>query len=523
MAIDGLFIYSLIKETKESIINTRLERIVQINDDIFSFSLYHQGKRIYLNFKLKPPYACYFLTNNIISNDSITSNFLNNLKRHLEGYIIKDIYQNELDRVITFELTGIDIIKGRVNKKLVLELMGRYNNLILIDEDFIVDAYTKNISSTSRSIVNKIKYEFFPSKKLKFTLDAYNSMTTPTYLSDIYLGISPLLSEYLFKNKIDIFNTEIKATKNLTNNKFYWFDLFSDSDQKIYYKSISELLEKSIETGEISKLKYQNFIEKNLTLYSNRILKLKERLANYYKDLELKDFGNYIYSAGINLNEKHSEIISYDNTVVKLDVTKTLLENAKDYFNKYQKAKRAISHIETQIEENQNLYDLFNQYSYDLSNITTDFKDLELSLKVFGFKTKQKVSNKKQSKDPYIKLEYLGNTYYIGRNSKENIIVTHEIGSNNDLWLHIKDQPGSHVVMKGIVNDDTLLFGAMLAGYYSKEKDNPVVSINYTQIKHLKKIPKMPLSQVILTKYQTINIKVDKDLINRVLLANNLK
>ena len=522
MAIDGFLIKNLINEVKDEIIDNRLECLFQPLDDVFYASFYYRGKRRYLNFKLKPPYASFFLSEEIINSNNIQSNFLQTLKRQLEGYILKDIKQHLNDRVVIFEFEGVDLIEGLVKKQLILELMGRYNNLILLKDNIIIDAFIKNVSTTSRSIANKINYEFFPTNKKTFTLDAYKNMDSPMYLSKNYIGISPLLSKCLFKNKIDIFNEPVRPTKNLTKNQFYWFNLFDNNDELIFYETISELLLKNIEAGNVSKEKYFNFINKSLTFYSNKLINFKEDLKRFENDLNLDEIGNYIYSSGYNLDEKHSEIKTYDHKIIFLDVTKTLNENAQEYFKKYKKAKRAISHIEEQINENKNLYNLFLDFKYELETIKDDFKDLELALKPFGFKTKQKPS-KKKSKDPYIKLNYLNNTFYIGRNSKENALVTHEIGTRNDFWFHIKDMPGSHVLLKGDLTDETLEMGAMLAAYYSKAKNLNKAEVNYTQVKNLKKIPKMPLSQVILTKYETINITIDNKAINDVLLANKLK
>lgn len=522
MAIDGFLIQKLIMEVKEELIGSRLERLFQPLDDLIYGSFYYRGKRKYLNFKLKPPHASFFISNDVINNVNMQSNFLQVLKKNLEGYILNNIKQHQNDRVVIFEFSGVDIIKGLVNKVLVLELMGRYNNLILLKDNIIIDAYIKNVSPTSRSIVNKIEYSFFPTNKKVFSLDAYKKADTPSYLSKNYIGISPLLSKYLFEEKIDIFNTEVNPTKNLTKNQFYWFNLFDENDELISYDTISKLLLDNIEVGNVSKEKYSNFIKKSLTFYNNKLINLKNDLELLKKDLNLDEIGNYIYSSGYKLDEKHSEIKTYDNKTIKLDVTKTLNENAQNYFKKYKRAKRALTHIEEQIEKNKYLYNVFLDFQYELEIIKDDFYDLELALKPFGFKTKQK-ETKKKIKSPYLKLNFLNNTFYIGRNSRENAIVTHEVGNSNDYWFHVKDMPGSHVLLKGELTDDALKFGAMLAAYYSKAKNLNKVEVNYTKVRNLKKIPKMPLSQVILTKYETINITINNKAINDVLLANKLK
>src|SRR5690554_2016429 len=187
MAIDGFLIKNLINEVKDEIIDNRLECLFQPLDDVFYASFYYRGKRRYLNFKLKPPYASFFLSEEIINSNNIQSNFLQTLKRQLEGYILKDIKQHLNDRVVIFEFEGVDLIEGLVKKQLILELMGRYNNLILLKDNIIIDAFIKNVSTTSRSIANKINYEFFPTNKKTFTLDAYKNMDSQCICQKITL------------------------------------------------------------------------------------------------------------------------------------------------------------------------------------------------------------------------------------------------------------------------------------------------------------------------------------------------
>ncbi|HKL95409.1 MAG TPA: NFACT RNA binding domain-containing protein, partial [Haploplasma sp.] len=108
--------------------------------------------------------------------------------------------------------------------------------------------------------------------------------------------------------------------------------------------------------------------------------------------------------------------------------------------------------------------------------------------------------------------------FYVGKNNLQNEYVTHEIGKHNDFWFHIKDAPGSHIVLKGELNDLNLSFGAMLAAKFSKQSDTPVVSVNFTQIKNIKKIPGLKGYNVILTKFETINIRIDHELLSNYLL-----
>lgn len=520
VAIDGFFIKNLINETNDVLLNNRLEQIKMISNDTFSFVFYYMRERNYLNIKLNSPNASFFL-GEIKSNSELTSNFLQTLKRNLEGYILTSIKQVNLDRVIFFEFEGNDFLLGRVSKRLVLELMGRYNNLILVDSDnTIIDAYFKNVSHTSRTIVPKHTYELYPNHKRNLDEIDYSLVDSESYLTKNYIGISPIFSKYLFENKLNPFDILVSPVRDLSTNKFYWFNLFESKNLKTY-QTLSNLLLDLFDTKDVSNSRYQDFVIKLLAFNIKKKSNLEENLKSNIDNLVYENYGNYIFSSGLNLGLKYSEITSYDGTVLNLDSSKTLKENALEYFKRYQKSKRSITFLEEQINDLTNLISLLEQIEFDITN-NFDSYSIEQQLIPLGFKTKKKTQKPKNTKK-ILEIKYSDNVYYVGKNNLENEYITHTLGKPNDLWFHIKDRPGSHILMKGEVNDFSLKLGLMIAAYFSKEKNNPVVTINYTEIKHIRKIPKLPGYKVILKQYKSENIRIDHTLINQVLLANDLK
>lgn len=522
MALDGFFINRLTTEINKEIINNRLEKIEQISNDVFSFSFYSRGIRNNLFIKLNSPNASFFLGNKSKNVETIKSNLLENLKKHLTGTILTNLTQHGNDRVVIFTFTGNDLLEGRVEKKLVLELMGRYNNLILTKDNIIIDAFHKKFSDSSRSILPKLEFSFFPNDKENFSIDDLLNIEGPKYLSVKYIGFSPLLSNYLFNNKINFLDIDINPTKDLTTNKFYWFDLFDEKDNKKHYPSLSKLLESNALIVNLSGLKHLNFINNLLDKNLKRLEKTNESFDQAQENLLLKNNADAIYQSGKDLNKNYSEITNYNGELIKLDSLISLNQNAQKLYARYHKAKRTINHLTNQKAELLSLISLLEQLKFDLESDSNNLNDILDELVSLGFKNKKKKPNNKKEID-ILKLEFEGYTYYVGKNNKQNEYITNTIGKHNDYWFHVKDYPGSHVVLKGELTNRSLEIGAMLAAKHSKLASTELVSVNYTKIKNLKKIPKIPGYQVILKEYETLNIKIDHQLITSIFNANQLK
>lgn len=517
MAIDGFFINKLITELNNELLNSRMQKIFLNKSDIFIFNFYLKGKNTNLIAKLNSPFSSLFISDNFSVDKTLSSNFLITLNKHLSGYILTNISKYKNDRVIIMEFSGSDFLEGMTTKHLIFEFMGRYNNMILTKDNIIIDAYNKNVSTTNRSIVPKMNYEYFATTKLDFNND-YSNVSNELYLSTTYLGISPLLSKYLFTHQANLNLLKVNPTLNLDDNKFYWFDLFG-STNKLHFSNLSKLLEHlTTNSFNLKDNRYLNFLSKKILSSKKRLENLNEDLLNSKDNLILKDYGNYIYSSGLNLNSYCSEFISYDAILIKLDIKKTLLENALDFFKTYEKAKRSITYLEKEIYELENLITSLVELEYEITNNYLNSEEIIAILKPLGLKQTNKIQRKQVNKKRNIlTINYNNALFYIGRNSLDNEYLINEIANKNDYWFHIKNAPGSHIILKGELNDLNLSFGSMLAAYFSKEKANPIVTINYTLVRNLKKIPNQKAYNVILKDYQSLNIKIDFKLLEQYL------
>lgn len=513
MAFDGFFIYQLIKELNQNLVKARLEKVYQNDEFSFIFVFYLRGERKYLHIYLSPNRFGIHLSKHQTQNQA-SSQFLNTLKKHLEGAILENVTQYETDRVITLNFTAYDFIDGPVSKKLVFEAMGKHSNLLLVKDNVIVDTLKKMFFEEGRQLLPQAEFEYFPSDKKSFLHIDYSHIFSPKDIVDQYMGISPFIAKYLFEHKIQLESIECMPTRDLNTKKDYVFDIFDKSHEKIYFNSISEMMDDQKEEKKISFLSHQLFIDKQLKKYEKKRIQYEEMLIEAEAKLNQKRYGDLIYQSGLDMSSKYSSIELGGENII-LDPMKTLNENAQDFFKLYQKGKRGLLHIQDQIRQNDELIELFNDFKGFLSFATADsLKDLEKDLIPYGYKgVKIKVvHSKKVSKPNVLRIQDQDIIYTIGKNNLQNEYITHELAQKDDYWFHVKDAPGAHVIVNtNKLNEEILRKACMLAAYFSSQRESSSIPVDYTLIKNIKKIPGLPGYKVSIKNQQTMYIDIDID------------
>ncbi|MCL2611239.1 MAG: NFACT family protein, partial [Defluviitaleaceae bacterium] len=207
----------------------------------------------------------------------------------------------------------------------------------------------------------------------------------------------------------------------------------------------------------------------------------------------------------------------YDSTQIEipLDSKKTPSENAQNYFKQYAKQKRQYTSILEQQKENK------EQLAYlesVLNTLLTTLNEAEIEEVREELEEEKIIKRRKRirvnSKSTYLKFQTEdGFTILIGKNNKQNDELTKNAASN-DIWLHTKDIPGSHVIIKTEnkkVSEATIEYAASLAALYSKEKNSSLVAVDYCLKKYVKKPNGAKLGMVIYTDFKTVFVKPMKE------------
>ncbi|MCR5161100.1 MAG: NFACT RNA binding domain-containing protein, partial [Lachnospiraceae bacterium] len=179
---------------------------------------------------------------------------------------------------------------------------------------------------------------------------------------------------------------------------------------------------------------------------------------------------------------------------IPLDPTLTAAENAKRYYDRYGKLKRTYEALTVQIAETKADLDHLEsiQTFLDMAVSEDDLAQVREELTEAGYIRRKGPAGKKKkiTSEPYHYLTPDGYDVYVGKNNFQNDELTFRFASGNDWWFHAKGAPGSHVILKnkGVPVPDTAFEdAARLAAYYSKNRANGKVEIDYVQKKEVKK------------------------------------
>jgi predicted ribosome quality control (RQC) complex YloA/Tae2 family protein len=513
--IDGFLIHHLTQELNQELNKSRLEKIIQQDEQSFILQCYHQGKRKSLLIDISSERFRMHLTEKPISNQ-VSSHFVMMLKKQLEGSILENVTQHQTDRVIIIDFTSYDLIEGPVKKSLVFEAMGKHSNLILVKDGIIIDTFKKMFFESGRQLLPQATFSFFPTDKKIFNDIDYHTISSPKDLVEHYMGISPMLSKYLFEKKCQVSDIKINPTRDFTKKQFYVFDIFDAQDDKKHYLSLSQMFDDEIQKDLPIYLSEKQFIDKQLKKLASKKVQLENQLEHTEQLMLRKNLGDLIYQSGIDVSSRQSHF-TYDDQLYELDPTKTLNEHAQDAYKSYQKAKRGIHHIEEQIKSTEDLIEHFQSLSFFITVTSMDsIKDVDQELIPYGYKkAKTKVTQKKKDKINILTIKDVDATYMIGKNNIQNEYLTHTLAKKDDFFFHVKEAPGSHVIVQtSQLTEPVLRKACMLAAHFSTLKNSSSIPVDYTKVKHLKKIPGIPGYKVIYHTYQTMYIDIDTDKVN---------
>ena len=541
--LDGIGISFLIKEIKEKILRYKLTKIFQY--DRVSFSLFF-GKNN-LIFQVKDNSTIFYLKDEKDPNTDFQSKFLLSLKKYLQNSILINIRQEGFDRIVYFDFEKLNQFGDVEKYTLIIEIMGKASNIFLTSKNKILSAlYFTSIDVGNRVIMTGAKYTLpFEEKKISpIYLEAENfPFETESFMEKIE-GVGRAFAlecsqdydtfkKYLFSYKpvmYEILNRG-KIQKVLTYNEFSEFsqkenkNLESENGRK-YFETLNDGLNAYFKTTITSNVISEK--KKNLLKYvDSQIKKFKKIEKNIKVDLKknenfekYKNIGDILAANMHQIKYGMKKITVFDfynneEITINLDPLLSPNDNLNFYYNKYNKGKRTILALDSRFLDIQNEIRYFEEIKMFIEK-ETDFIGIEeieneLNLSNSGNKIKNKIKLNKPKKRELLSFDYKGFQIFVGRNNKENEEISFSKGQPNDIWMHAKDIPGSHVLIlrnNQKVPDDVLLHAATLACDYSKAKKGDKVTVDYCERKFVKKIKNSKLGNVIYTNFHSLLIEV---------------
>ncbi|MCP8616580.1 Rqc2 family fibronectin-binding protein [Salirhabdus salicampi] len=561
MSFDGVVTRAVTDELNTKLLNGRVGKIYQPTKTELVFTVRSKGENHQLLLSAHPSYARFHITDKTLTNPKVPPMFCMLLRKYLAGGMVEKIEQVEMERVVRFHIKGKDEIGDETSHILVVELMGKHSNIMLVNEEknVILDSikHIPPAQNRFRTIMPGQPYVAPPSqdklnplqidgeqfiKKLDF-----NSGKLDQQIVRMLMGFSPVIAkdittrahlgsneQYLttFLNvQAKLINHEYEPTIYTDGNteKFYVLPLSYLEGKKRVFESVSAMLD-TFYSGKAERDRVKQQVSDLIKLVKNERDKNIRKLKKHEKTLQKAEKADSykhkgeLLTAHMHLVKKGDESVTvvdyYDpdgqQLTIELNPNKTPSENAQLYFQTYQKLKKSKSIVQQEMERANNEIIYLEQVLQQLDTAReSDLEEIREELQEEGYvkKKRDKPNRKKRNTpepDEYVSSD--GTLILVGRNNKQNDYVTNRMARKSDVWLHTKDIPGSHVVIRdNNPSEETLKEAAMIAAFYSKAKLSSSVPVDYTEVRHVRKPSGSKPGYVIYDHQTTIFVTPDEE------------
>ena len=550
MAFDGIMTRAVARELQEKLTLGKIEKVYQPEADELIFSIYTKQGNVKLYASANSSSARVHLIKQNIPSPPAPPSFCMLLRKHLQGARITDVQQKDCERILEISMETLNELGFTVSKKLIFEIMGKHSNIILVDlsTNKIIDSI-KRVSidvNRVRQILPGLEYQYPPVQDKipfdKLTEEDLNKLPAldGTTLQRSIGGIAPSFAEEmaLHQDKVGYVGNVLDTIKNGSfiprvyaddkdiPKEFYIANLYDYETvcQKIEFESLSQCLEHYYGNKKSSNRVHQkasDLIRAVSALLDKLHLKeqrLNEDLLKAENSEDLRLYGELL-TANMHLVKPGADkvtVLNYyngTNVTINLDKRFSPSKNAQNYFKKYGKSKTAVKEKQLQLETNEEEIKYLESVLAYLENSdkVEEIDELRKELEDTGYLRKRKIpggfKEKKFKADPYKYTLANGMAVLVGKNNKENDILTLKTASSKDTWFHTKDIPGSHVILQNggaELDAETVYATASIAAYHSKGRASQNVPVDYVQVKYVKKPSGAKPGMVIFTNNSTV-------------------
>ena len=563
MSMDGLSLYSAMNELNKRLAGGKIDKIQQTDKEELLLMVRSLGQTYRLLINASAADNRVQLTELKKQAPSEAPMFCMLLRKRIAGGKIVRFEQERLDRVLKISIETYNDLGDLSVFALYCELMGKHSNIILVNEKGVIVDAIKHVGlgmSSVRFVMPGLEYSAPPAQDKqdpsKASADDFSmamcmvGMSIAKALSNAFFGLSPAVAAQLvarYTDKTECTQLSEAEREELASRLAAFYADIAQGKEKasavlnalgeteaVYpfaiagggiklYDSIGEALDSlyinsdrrewAKRHGASSRKVLQNNIErceKKLALYADAL--------NSGEQMEKCRLYGELLTANLHSLKSGTDTAAVDNyyadpverIAIPLDRQLTPGENAQRYYKKYQKLKAARDIAIVQRE--QTLSEL-NYLEGQLDNLTKCTAENELSelieeLKEQGYIKRDKGGRKKMKLAASKPMHFVSSTgadIYVGKNNRQNDELTLRFASPNDIWMHTKNIPGSHVIVKGASEQDTATMteAALLAAYYSRARGSENVAVDYTPRKYVKKPAGAKPGMVIYTTNKT--------------------
>lgn len=526
MALDGIFLYHLKNEIAQFAIDSRVDKIHQPSKDEIIINLRSRQGAKKLLLSCNADAARIHFTEFPPENPAKPPMFCLLLRKRLAGAWVTDIEQDNLERILKINFSGTDELGDKTNYSLIIEIMGKYSNIIFVGKDGrIIDSMKRVDENKShiREVLPGVTYVAPPKQdKLNVFTDDIEKIREKIAQSrkgmykavmEAVKGVSPIICrEFEYGLTLDEFKKQAQnpiPTVVFTDapKDFAFIDIkqYDDLATINHYDTFSQLLDYFYyERVRLMRIKARSAdLFKTVTTLQERAVRKAINRTQELEDCKDKEtyklFGDLIAANMYRLEKgvPYYDLENYydNNKIVRVpaDIMLTPSQNSQKYYKEYRKKQVAESKLNEFINEANDEAEYFESVIDSLSRAETDGEitaiKAELASQGYIKKGNDKKKEQKSLKPMHFKTRD-GFDVYVGRNNIMNDKLTMKTAKNYDTWFHVQSAAGSHVICEtsgNQISDEAIHDCAVIAAYFSKARESSNVAVDYTLVKNIRK------------------------------------
>ncbi len=572
MYFDALTLAAVAGELRTHILDGRIQRVVRPTTLSIGLEIYNHGQRRHLLLSAHPQFARVHLLRAKPSRGvEGETPLLLLLRKYVLGGRIVQIEQPELERILILSIVkgpftrntaeAADVASDaeetdeQLRCELIVEAMDRRSNIILVGDDNIIKESVRHVTPlmSRRPVQPREPYELPPRQEklnpFRATPDGIRSIVEKAEESDVaralvsaYRGLSPqvarevvfrVLGQIRIAPAPDLPWEQLAATlRSLVETLHEPSLALEEGDPKAYAPYLltqfshvepQPSISAALETFYASREQLTSHQQRR-GLVLQTLAETRERLERQRQQLEaqmeqareldrLRWEGEMIYAFMYNLQPGQTTL-EVEGQMIKLDPSLSPVENAQARFRSYDKAKGALANVPELLQATEAKIAGLDEtvVLLTLAEGFEQIEDITREAEEQGYLKTSATSRKRMKvrRQPPLRLVSSDNfTIYVGRSAGQNEQVTFTIAAPDDLWLHVRNIPGAHVVVKsggGDVPQQTLLEAAGLAAYFSAARNDTSVEVEVSRRRLVKRIPGGPLGLVTYRSEQTLRV-----------------
>lgn len=544
MYLDAFTLSALVDEFLDTLVGARIQDVLDVDDTGIGLEVYGDRQRRYLYLSADTQLPRIQLLDDRLRRGLVKPTQLGLLfRRYVEGGSIAHVSQPPWERIIQFDIHGPE---GEVS--IFVEPMERRSNLLLLQKGIILDCMRRVGPDENRYRLSLPAHEYkLPPPQVgkldptKITLAELVSIfehetdpkrKTAQVLAARLLGVSPLLAkEIIFRasssinqKAADVDVETLYAALQILMKPLaarHWQPGIVESDNRVEAYSVYPITNSpgwhpvptltaaltayyGAPVGEdayrAAKVPVAEAIQEAKLKLGAKLASLEKSMTDESEREILRQSGELILAYQYTLQGGQTELKAYyepdePERIVHLDSSLSPLENAQAYFARYDKAKRALADVPRLIKETRYELQFLQQLETDLEFARSwpEIDEVQQVLQANGHWRSvlgRKVAGSGQSAALKV-VTADGFVIWIGRNSRQNELVTFGKGGGQDVWLHARAVPGAHVVVKfdgRPIPAPVIEQAASLAAYYSARRSDGKVEVDVTRCLYVKKI-----------------------------------